>query len=404
MNNNELYHFGIKGQKWGVRKEYDKTSAGRQYKKNIQLARKEYMKAYDAYNMLATKKNKKKLNESERNYKHEKFKYSTDKEAYVISKTGKQFKNKSKYRLKLEEKYKKMGLSDEQAQAAANNRIRTEKILAATAGLTVAACAAYYANSKRKNRIDQVIKSGESLQRIEMQDTSGKLYDVFYASKGKHDNKRYEGLLGYTRKQQTGHAYMLKLEAQNDIKVASRKNAEKAFEELYKSDPEFRKSVEGSIKKHFGGGNIVLNTNDTSKRNISKMYENFNSALIDIRDKGTGADKKFYDKLKSAGYGAIQDVNDMKYSGYKAKNPLIVFDNSNNNIMVKSVNDITNEVSFGKALVEINKAKIENNIDTYLPYALSGAAAGATGATVYTYYYDPKDYSEKKKQIKIKEK
>lgn len=400
MNNNELYHYGVPGMKWGVRKEYDKTLSGRKYKKSIQLAKNEYMKAYGAYNMRSTKKNRQKLNETEKNYKREKFKYSTDKEAYVISKTGKQFKSKSKHRLKLEEKYKKMGLSDEQAQAAANKRIRTEKILAATAGLTVAACAAYYMNSKRKNSIDQVIKSGESLQRIEMQDTSGKLHDVFYTSKGKHDNNRYEGLLGYTRKQQTGHAYMMKLEAQNDIKVASRKNAEKAFEELYKSDPEFRKAVEGSVKRHFGGRNVVLNTSDTSKRNISKMYENFNSALINIRNEGTGADKKFYDKLKSAGYGAIQDVNDMKYSGYKAKNPLIVFDNSNNNIMVRSVKDITNEVGIGKALVELNKAKIENNIDTYLPYALSGAAAGATGATVYTYYSDPKDYSEKKNKTK----
>lgn len=30
----------------------------------------------------------------------------------------------------------------------------------------------------------------------------------------------------------------------------------------------------------------------------------------------------FYKKLQELGYGAIQDINDKKYSGYNTKNPI----------------------------------------------------------------------------------
>jgi hypothetical protein len=113
------------------------------------------------------------------------------------------------------------------------------------------------------------------------------------------------------------------------------------------------------------------------------MYDNFNAALIDIRQGGSGADKKFYNKLKSAGYGAIRDINDMKYSGYNAKNPLIVFNNSNNNISVKSVQKMVSESQIMKANVEqLAKARHETEVNNYLTtLSVWGAQAGA-GLTV----------------------
>lgn len=408
-SNGELYHWGIKGMKWGQRRYQNKdgslTAAGRKRyaddpkvaaaKDNAKQAKaesskvlKEYKKAYNRYMVVPTPGNKKKfddalenLNSAETARKNAKFKYGVAKEEVRLRDKGYNNQNKSKHRQGLEEKYKKLGLNEEEAQAAANKRIRTERIVAGAAVLTVAACAAYYGNKHRMTKIDGIIKAGENLQRVEMQDTGGKLHDVFYVAKGKHDTKRYEGMLGMTRQKQTGKAYLMKLEAKSDIKVASQEKARKVFEDLYKNDSDFRKAAEQLSTKHFTGANAV-DTKKLNSRNVKKMYENFNANLIGAR--GSGADKKFYDALKAQGYGAIQDINDMKFSGYKAKNPLIVFDNSAGNIMVKSMTqmkDMSNE-----GIQELGKAAMETMMDkyAYLP------AAGATVAAVSTYARDPK--------------
>ena len=374
LDADELYHHGIKGMKWGVRrfqrKDGSLTSAGKKRylddpsvksskakmesdRAKQRLANAEYNKAYNKASYIPTKSNRQALNKAyadkikaDSEYRRSKFDYGTNKEAARLRESGKEIKNKSKHRLKLEEQYKKMGLTDEQAQAAANKRIRTEKILAASAALTVTACAAYVANKKLKDRIDGVMKAGDQMQRISMTDNGGKLHDVFYAAKGDHDIKRYEGMLGMTRSKQVGSAYKLKLEATRDIKVASKDHAAKIFEDLYKSDDNFRKSVANYVRKNVHGGNSV-NLSKTGGRNMKKMYENFNSHLVNMRTDPRGVDQAFYKKLKEAGYGAIQDINDMKFSGYNAKNPLIVFDHSNGGINLKS---------FEKMAGDLNKA------------------------------------------------
>lgn len=397
----ELYHHGIKGQRWGIRRYQKKdgslTPAGKKryydtpelnaQKSDMKSARatykssqKAYEKSYDRYSYMPTSKNLDamrsagaKLETDKLAYKTAKLKYGTNKEVARIQDKGIEFKKKSKHRLKLEEQYKKLGMSDEQAQAAANNRIRTEKILAASAALTVGACATYIAVKHRKSKIDGVIKAGETLQRVEMQDTGGKLHDVFYTSANAKDNKRYEKLLGYARQKQTGEAYLMKLEAQSDIKVASMDKCRKTFRDLYDNDSDFKKLVKDNVPGFDG----------LSKK---QQYDQFNRALVGLHD--NDASKKFYGKLKSAGYGAIQDVNDMKYSGYHAKNPLIVFDNSKNNVMVKSVRKMTEDLS-RDSTVEFWKATGESVSEEFLKMYGPVAAAGLTAATVVTYQSDP---------------
>ena len=339
-SNSELYHWGIKGMKWGVRRFQKKdgslTAAGK--------------KRYDDSGQP----------------------------------------KKSQHRIKLEEAYRKRGLSQKEAEAAASKRIRTEKILGASAALTVGACVAYAAVKSRKARIDGVIKSGETMQRIEMKDTNGGLHDVFYVSKGKHDNQRYYNVLGATRQKQTGQAFLMNLESSEDIKVASRRNAEKVFKDLYNSDQEFRLRVNQQANKHFSGRNKVdpnrILRGNTSE--VRKLYENFNSNLIDIRDSGSGADKKFYNALKSKGYGAIQDINDMKFSGYNAKNPLIIFDNSKKNVMVTSVSKIEKNLAgdgFKESLKAIGETKAKKSLERWGPMS----AGLLTVSAVSTYASDP---------------
>ena len=374
---NELYHYGILGMKWGVLRYQNKdgslTNAGRRHyygDTSVARAHSKYQEAVD--NRKKAQRNGKNVKPAKDNEYRSEFEYKTKREAARIRSKNIEFKEKSKYRQKLETQYKKLGLSDEDAQAAANRKIRAEKILAASAALTVAACAAYAYNKHRKNKIDGIIKAEEALQRIEMQDTGGKLHEVFYVAKGKHDMNRYKGLLGFTRAQQTGHAYMMKLEAASDIKVASREKARKAFGDLMNNDKDFRSS--------FGFGDRSFTTKE-----INKMYETFNRQIVN-RSMPQDSVNKFYDKLKSAGYGAIQDVNDMDYSGYKAKNPLIVFDNAGGNISVKSVEEMTDMDKMGRAYTkEMLKAAGEMQIDNLLGQeglVISGVLGGSAVASI----------------------
>ena len=372
---NELYHYGVLGMKWGVRRYQNQdgslTNAGRRHyygDASVARAHSKYQEAVD--NRKKAQRNGKNVKPAKDNEYRSEFEYKTKREAARIRSKNIEFKKKSKYRQKLEAQYKKLGLSDEDAQAAANRKIRAEKILAASAALTVAACAAYAYSKHHKNKIDGVIKAGEALQRIEMQDTGGKLHEVFYVAKGKHDMNRYKGLLGFQRAQQTGHAYMMKLEAASDIKVTSKDKARKAFGDLLNNDKDFRSS--------FGFGDRSFTT-----REINKLYENFNRLIVS-RSMPQDSVNKFYDKLKSAGYGAIQDVNDMDYSGYKAKNPLIVFDNAGGNISVKSMTEMDQNGMGKEYAKELMKALGEAKVDNLLGkegLAITGILGGAAATS-----------------------
>ena len=106
------------------------------------------------------------------------------------------------------------------------------------------------------------------------------------------------------------------------------------FKKLYDTDADFRDDMSILAERN-------VHERNPAKGNIKKMYDNFNSNVV----VGRGEDpsiNKFFDALKSEGYGAIQDINDSKFSGYNAKNPLIIFGQSSN-VAVKTFKQLSND-------------------------------------------------------------
>ena len=328
---NSLYHHGIKGQKWGVRRFQKKdgslTPAGRK-------------------------------------------RYDDDGPSQKKQKEYKIPKNKSLHRLKIEEKYKAKGMSEKEAEQAAAKRIRGEQFAVGAAAVTVAACVAY--NKYRNHNVDKVLKNAEFHRIVADSDPNAPIRKdgARYVAYNKNDRMKYRGMYGDTLNQQitadkaatkqmvddaikrgdlnsidanktekimNKAVYDMTIKSKGNIKVASEKRARETFEKLFNDDPEFRKNfksraydlqLEFRDKKGLSDTveKIVKNETVSTKELKSKAYDAFNIMLVDNDQKGRSIQKKFYDALKEQGMNAVQDINDKKYSGYNTKNPLILFD------------------------------------------------------------------------------
>lgn len=347
----ELYHHGIKGMRWGVRRF--ETKGGR-----------------------LTSAGKKRYADS-----------SSGSNPNKGSKSSSSSTTKSNHRQKLEAKYQKQGMSAKQAAMAADRRIKTEKVLAVTAGLTLAAAGAYVAKNQIRDRTDHIIKSGTKLQVIGT--NPNKNFDkAFYAAYNKGDKQRYGGLLA---KQQSAGGLLRRdvhkttLDVTKDVKVASKKKSAEVFSDLYKNDPEFRRVFKESTKQFEGAGvakrdsmvkKAMKNIDHmTDKQLMKEGYDAFNLGLVDHSPERNAINKKFYDKLKEQGYHGIMDINDQKYSGYKSKAPVILFDKADR-INVSNVKKMTDK----EIDKNLNKTLIRNGLPGM---ALTGGMYGAgIGASV----------------------
>ena len=413
INTNYLYHHGIKGQRWGVRRFQNEdgslTSTGKKrYDTDVNkaiekrnAAKKDMREAAIQYNRKYSKINADKLNKAREKFRYAKQQVDNEKIKEKLNKET----NKSKRRLKLEQEYIKKGMTEEEAAVAAYKRTRTEKAVAAVAAVAITAAAAYVAYKHYDKNVDKVINSGDILQRISTNNT-GAIRDAFYFSMNNRDNTTYRGMYGADLKGRGANVFETKLRVNNSIKVASERSAIKNLRELVSEDKNYSSALQNHLEKVHsvvGANPRAVKQTEAVRKGIESLkkgkidanvYRALNFALpMHGLQTSTSVNKGFYDKLTSKGYNAIVDINDKYLSGYNTKNPMIAF-NVANSIKADSVRSLS-----GNEIVEnFNKVRDRLQLEQTGADIAKKAAVAAVAAGAMKQY---NSYSDKKKHTKV---
>lgn len=133
--------------------------------------------------------------------------------------------------------------------------------------------------------------------------------------------------------------YQLKLESTKKLKVPSDENAGDITAKLLK-EKDFKENVIASIQDSkekmkrpqqqilFKQAENALQKDPArmSKSEKIAVYKALNLSLVNHNAQEIAAQNRFYSELKKKGYNALLDYNDKDYSSYHAKRPMIVFD------------------------------------------------------------------------------
>lgn len=318
----ELYHHGIKGQKWGIRRyqyaDGTYTPAGRkrygvsQSSSNAQrVATMMGMRVKDVVNTARTQV-------TGRQYVDTYLKRGT---TFARIQTSKEFENFAFYATyKKADSDKYMGLFGKNLTSRANSDAKRAEKIANASGSEADAATAKQLRDKANNM----------------------------------------------------KVYQLKLETTKKLKVPSDENASDITANLLK-DSEFKKNVVASIEDSkekmrrptqqvlFKQAQNALNK-DPSKMTTSEkvaVYKALNLSLTNHNQQEVAAQAKFYSELKKKGYNALLDYNDKDYSSYHAKRPMIVFDTDS--VKLQSVAEANPKV-VEKMYVKYNAERIMKEV------------------------------------------
>lgn len=166
--------------------------------------------------------------------------------------------------------------------------------------------------------------------------------------------------------------YQLKLETTKKLKVPSDTNAGNITAKLLR-EKEFKKNVEASIQDSkekmrrptqqvlFKQAQNAL-AKDPSKLTQSEkiaIYKALNLSLTNHNPQEIAAQNRFYGELKKKGYNALLDYNDKEFSSYHAKRPMIVFDTDS--VRLQSVTE-TNPQIVNKLYIKYNVERLRKEV------------------------------------------
>ena len=417
--NNELYHWGIKGMKWGVRRYQNKdgtlTPAGkRRYaddptaKAAVDTAKKNVKKQMPSIPKAANEYNKKTLGGLVYNQQaYNKLLSSAKKVGYAKAKL-KIPTNKSKRELALEKEYQSKGYSAEEAELAAYKRAKAEKVLKIVAAGALAAGVAYAGYRYVDRNIDKTIKVGTVLQNISSNGDKG-VEDAFYAAYNPLDKLKYRGLYGGGQLAgmnplagvlgvggDANELYDMSTTVKNNgLKVASIKSAKKALADMMQ-DKEFKAKMAtaAGLSSRHDVEDIIDNFKPGDKVS-NKVYDWFNTYRTSHDSINQDLSNQFYSKMKSLGYDAIQDINDKYNSGYNSVQPLIVFDGKNLVVNENKKLDMNSIAKDYKIATGVNIA--EQTLKAFVPYGVAAVTA-ASGMTIMSSKRESQIVAEYKKE------
>lgn len=377
--------------RWGHRKP--ESAEVTRYKNELTKRKQEYKVAKRQYNKesifnTASSKTIKELGDASRELRYSREDLSKSK---ILDKLNS--KPKSSYQLKMEDKYKKQGMSNDEAAVAAYKNIRFKKIAAIAAVTAVTAGGIAAGMHYRNEFVDKIIKSGTSLQNISTDSDKG-IRDAFYSAKSGLDKAKYKGIYGSTLSSSGKSVFNKNIKVLKDIKQASPRNAQKVLSDLVKNDKDFAKAIKDYTSTNKLGSKYMKKNLKARESLITgkvdkNLYEVLNASLADHSPEMQKISDKYFKALSEKGYNAIKDVNDAKYSGYNTSNPIISF-GTKGKVVVDSVKQLSKDEIAKNAIVGYAHALGIPLIKTGAKVGL--AAAGTKGVM---------DYLLNKKDIKV---
>lgn len=272
----EIFHYGVKGMKWGKRKKYTPE----------------------------------------------------DRERTALSRKD---KDKSAHRLAAEAKFVEKGLSRREAVIAAEKRIRAQKVAAVVGGVALTAVAVYAGQKAFEQRFTGVdLGLDTPLRNINALGDDQKFDRQLYVSYKKADTDKYRGLYGMALKKNSqflgdgsGKVYEHVLKPTERIKAPSHVEAQKIYKQVYEEVtgtkpklPPLNKRFADAVEKNIAGDPRPVDYKQFNKKLTSQLSMGLDDNLKDAFNKA----------LKDRGYNSLLDANDQFLSGYKTRKPLILLD------------------------------------------------------------------------------
>lgn len=222
----------------------------------------------------------------------------------------------------------------------ADQRVRTEAILAVVGTVAVTAVAIKVSRRIGQDYLDRTFKAGKIIQNIGANKNANFKDTPFFAAVNKSDKKAYGMLYPNEKRNMVKNRaakgglpydgiYNNSIKLTDNVKRASVANARKIFYDKMDNDPEFKLKVVTELRKTGYYDPSAIHEYLGTGKHSKKLYDRFNQALATPEFQKAGLHKQYYDEVKKHGYNAILDINDTRYSGYKkvAKNPTIFFGN-----------------------------------------------------------------------------